>query len=61
MDGAAGAPKVNADGAAAAGVVEAGVEVPKVVVVEGPQVTMISIWRGRGFYNVTKNVTILDV
>ena len=41
VDGAAGAPKVNADGAAAAGVVEAGVEVPKVAVVEGPQVTMI--------------------
>ena len=39
------APKVNADGAApdAVGVVEAGVEVPKVVVVEGPQVTMVSM------------------
>lgn len=39
MDGAA-PPKLNADGAAA-GVEDAGVEVPKVVVVEGPQVTMV--------------------
>ena len=35
-------PKVNAPAAGAAeGVVEAGVEVPNVVVVEGPQVTMV--------------------